>query len=228
MADTRLMCKHCGEETDHMHLAGKVCICSICGEGNDAKNWRDIQAAVEKRQKDNQAEVARRVPGIETDQELTAVAKLPYSERGFREPSRNTKPKEKPMKSTKLTDEKIAEIRADYAALPEDKRDYAARVALAKKHGVSAPTIGKYVSLMEPKARPAKKPSAPAKPGRKAASPAPKAAEGPAQASGGGLRALIERVVDERINVRLADLGLETLDSKVSAMVKAELVEALK
>ncbi len=150
MADATLYCKTCKEYREHMHLAGRDCICSECGEKNAAPNWREIVAAVEARKAGNVAAVSRNNGG--SDPELEQVARLPYSERGFREPSNNRKPKENTMKA-KLSDEKIAEIRADYAALTEEERTPAAREQLASKHGVSMPTFKKYVALMETKAK---------------------------------------------------------------------------
>jgi len=232
MADTTIFCGHCGKNTEHMHLGGKTCICSICGESNEADNWREIQAEVEKRVKENLAEVARR-SAVKPDPELLAVAKLPYTERGFREPSKKTKPKENTMKTTKMTDEKIAAIRADYAALTEDQRTPAARKELADKHDVSMPTFMKYTRLMERKTSAA---SRGRKDGRPDKSVKAQRQEGraPAGSFKAAIQALVEAAAACAVKEAIKELGLVTqeqmqgIEKQVDARVEAALAEALK
>lgn len=280
MADAILKCKHCGENTEHMHLSGKVCICSECGEKNDAPNWREIVAAVEARKAGNIAEVARQqgaplvlntmgAASITPEQQAQLAARYFAGEemhalakeygvsnkvgRGYvaqaRDKARKSEtvtpagetkpsgsetnnPKEETMK-TKLTDEKIAEIRADYAALPEDQRTPAARRELADKHGVSMPTFMKYTKLMESK--PAKAPAGGRKGGRRVKAPRP---EGRAPKAGGlkaAILAMVEAAVEKRMAAlekrveQLAESRQDRIDiPDLDKQVEAALARALK
>jgi len=67
MADTIIYCKICDKDTEHMHLAGRVCICSICGESNQANNWKEIQEKIDKRKAEAAASLARTNFGTDLD-----------------------------------------------------------------------------------------------------------------------------------------------------------------
>lgn len=114
MADAIVKCKTCGIPTEHMHLAGKVCICSICGESNQVKNWKQIQADVEERKKGHQAAVAKAMGKIE---EAGAVKK-------------------------RLSEAEILEIRKQYVELTAGgKSRWDAWVTLSADYGVSETSI---------------------------------------------------------------------------------------
>jgi transposase-like protein len=141
-------------------------------------------------------------------------------------------PKEKTMK-TKLTDEKIAEIRADYAGLLVEERTRAAVLELAKKHGISEPTFRKYVRLMD--AKPAKA----GRPGRKGGK-ASQAAKAPRQEGRKpeGFKAALSALVEAAVEARLADLealvkaevakSVSITESDLDGRVEAALARALK
>ena len=94
MADANLYCKTCGLTTEHMHLTGRECICSVCGEKTMAKNWKQIKADVEERKRGHQAEVAKRNRAV--DDTITP-------------PAENTR--------KRLSEAEVAEIRKRYVEL---------------------------------------------------------------------------------------------------------------
>jgi DNA-binding CsgD family transcriptional regulator len=284
MADATLYCKTCGDYKEHMHLGGRDCICSECGEKNAAPNWREIEAAVEKRKAANQAAVAGRNAVSAADLGMTTTSQeqkdriatrylagesaadlakeygvsgktvrgyVAYARQKARAAETNAAPaetpaaetetetpKEKTMK-TKLTDEKIAEIRADYAGLLVEERTRAAVLELAKKHGISEPTFRKYVRLMD--AKPAKA----GRPGRKGAKAKRYNTENlhvrvPRQEGRKpeGFKAALSALVEAAVEARLADLealvkaevakSVSITESDLDGRVEAALARALK
>ena len=126
MADATIYCKTCGTDTGHMHLAGRTCICSICGESNLAKNWRQIQADVEECKKGHQA----------------AVAKRNGAEPAKTEPAENAR--------KRLSQAEVAEIRKRYVGLTAGgKSRWDAWVTLSADFGVSETSIRSKVSDMD-------------------------------------------------------------------------------
>lgn len=212
MADLKAWCTKCKAETEHTWIAGSQCTCAVVGCGN----WTDVPGS-------------RKIAEAAREQRLAKTkAAAPETEAAPAETNpaqRETEqPKEKTMKP-RITDDKIAEIRADYAALTEDQRTYEARKEIADKHGVSMPTFTKYTKLMERKTAKA------SKPGRKGprvkASPSARP-EGPARKAG-GLKAALQAMVDAAVEVKVNRmLDALDLDAKVTTAVKAAFEEALK
>lgn len=128
MADATIYCKTCGTDTGHMHLAGRTCICSICGESNMAKNWKQIQADVEERKKGHQAAVAKR-NGMESEPTRT-------------EPAANTR--------KRLSEAEVTEIWKRYVELTAGgKSRWDAWVTLSADFGVSETSIRSKVADMD-------------------------------------------------------------------------------
>lgn len=213
MADAKATCKHCGTETDHMHLGGKTGICSICGETNEIPYWNKVKAEVERRMAAAQADLAARHVLTTSDlvekKETPAPAQLPAARP---ERLQNNTNKENEMKQKRLTKEQIIEVQEKFAArIAGGEGRMEACAAMAKEYGVSAWSIRDKVGVQAPKK---KAPAAAAHEASPAAAPAPHC-----EAPAGSLREVIERICDDRIAVRLASIGLENLDARVEAAV---------
>lgn len=185
MADTRLMCKVCEEVTDHMHLGGRACICSVCGASNAAPNWREIEAEVEKRKAANQAAVIRR------------------NHAGIEVPAETKQPKEGKMKRARsITAEDGEKMRLDFEALPESQHNHLGLQLMAGKYGCTKGA-----------ARQALKGLLKGKRGRKAAVPAAplKGKEQVQRPAGGAFRVALGRMVEAEVERRLAALDLQSM-----------------
>ena len=138
MADANLNCKTCGKITEHMHLAGRECICSICGEKNMAKNWREIAAAVDERKRANQEAVASRNAVSSADLEQPGKQTLAM-------PNNSAANARK-----RLNEAEVAEIRKRYVELTAGgKSRWNAWVTLSADFGVSETSIRAKVSDMD-------------------------------------------------------------------------------
>lgn len=210
MADLKAWCTKCEAQTEHTWIAGNQCTCAVIGCGN----WTSVPGIKKRVEAERAQRLAEKKAAAPETKAAPAETKPADSE--------TIEPKENTMK-TKLTDEKIAEIRADYAALTTEERTAAARKEIADKHGVSMPTFMKYTKLMEQKA-----PKGP-KPGRKGrrvkVSPAARP-EGPAHQAG-GFKAALQAMVVEIMDARLNELGLlKVVD--LDKHVEAALARAIK
>jgi len=211
MADVIMYCGQCKEQTEHTHLAGRTCACAVCGELSQAKQVKRILANIEERKAESIAAVSK-AQGKVVDAELEAVAQLPYSERGFREPSGKQRPKSKGETTMKkLTDENIADIKRRKAAGEKP-------AALAEEFGVNRCSI--YAALYRGEGKKEKKAKASGK-----ARPANSAEAGdalepaPTISAGNPLKDAIAIAVSGH---------LANIDQRIRAIVREEIQEMLK
>jgi len=221
MADAKAYCGHCGKDTDHTYMTGKSGVCVICGESHELPDWNKVKAAVEKRMAAAQVELASRTvlttSDLEARKETPAPARMPAPA----EPpavvrtetiAEKNNTKEKHM-AKRLTQEQIIEVQNKFAErVANGEGRVEACAALAKEYNVSAWTIRDKAGVTGPM-KPAKKtPPAAKGAGDKAAAPARH--QEPAV---GSLREELARLIDERVDVKMASIGLENFDARVEA-----------
>ena len=197
MADTRIWCKVCGEVTDHMHLEGRTCICSVCGETNRTKDLVSVKKNIATRRAVSQASISRTNLIVEKITEEKTMA-------------------------TKLTQEQMDDIRKRMSAATDKKEVGTLKEALAKEYGVTTWTIWKVNRggskphiLKIDRHIPTDKSDTIIK--RGLGKKAEKAAPASQVEVGGGFKQALERMVAEAVDTRLAGLGLDSLDTRIEA-----------
>jgi len=222
MADATLYCKTCKVETEHMHLSGKVCICSVCGESNAAPNWREIEARINERKKDAASSLARTnsLGTLPTDKQeakepaiVMPPAPLPAAlwnkPTGETEMIKLTPEQNEQIKTRYEAGEKVADLAAEYKVDRSSVYD-SLRKTKAKRPGkaakVKAPKTAKATDNAKPRQ------AAEAAPGEAFPAPAPTPPGNP---------------VKDAISIIISGHMAE-LERRLPGMIATQLAEMLK